>query len=139
MVQETLEEEKSEGVWSWVGGRGIERERANARGGDKVREREKGRTYVEREREKVREREKGCTYVERERAREHLAPPFIYFLPPGPSLFKLGLVKSAVLPAVLTLVLGPSYDLLLFYFHRLFPSLSFSHCHFGRFFPVLPT
>ena len=128
-----------------MGGRGIERERAHARGGDKVREREKGCTYVERERanahggDKVREREKGCTYVERERAREHFAPPFIYFLPPGPSLFKLGLVKSAVLPAVLTLVLGPSYDLLLFYFHRLFPSLSFSHCHFGRFFPILPT
>ena len=32
-----------------------------------------------------------------------------------------------------------SWDLLLFSFHGLFPSLSFSHCHFGLLFPVLPT
>ena len=32
-----------------------------------------------------------------------------------------------------------SLDLLLFYFHGLFPSLSFSHRHFGLLFPVLPT
>ena len=32
-----------------------------------------------------------------------------------------------------------SSDLLLFYFRRLFPSLSFSHRHFGLFFPILPT
>ena len=30
-------------------------------------------------------------------------------------------------------------DLLLFYFRRLFPSLSFSHRHFGLLFPILPT
>ena len=32
-----------------------------------------------------------------------------------------------------------SSDLLLFYFHGLFLSLSFSHCHFGLLFPILPT
>ena len=32
-----------------------------------------------------------------------------------------------------------SLDLLLFYFCRLFPSLSFSHRHFGLLFPILPT
>ena len=76
----------------------------------------------------------------RGREREsHLAPFFIcFFLPPGPVLCKLGLARSAVLPEVLTPVLGPSFDLPLFYFRRLFPSLSFSHHHFGLLFPVLP-
>ena len=60
-----------------------------------------------------------------------LAPLFMFLLPPGPALCNLGLVRSAVLPEVLTLVLGPSFDLLLFYFRGLFPSLSFSHRHFG--------
>ena len=47
-----------------------------------------------------------------------LAPLFIrFFLPPGPALCKLGLVRSAVLPEVLIPVLGPSFDLPLFYFH----------------------
>ena len=32
-----------------------------------------------------------------------------------------------------------SSDLPLFYFRRLFLSLSFSHCHFGLLFPILPT
>ena len=32
-----------------------------------------------------------------------------------------------------------SSDLPLFYSCRLFPSLSFSHCHFGLLFPILPT
>ena len=32
-----------------------------------------------------------------------------------------------------------SLDLLWFYFRGLFPSLSFSHCHFGLLFPILPT
>ena len=43
-----------------------------------------------------------------------------------------------VLPEVFTLVLGPSFDLPLFYFRGLFPSLSFSHRHFGLLFPILP-
>ena len=32
-----------------------------------------------------------------------------------------------------------SWDLPLFYFHELFPSLSFSHRHFGLLFPILTT
>ena len=32
-----------------------------------------------------------------------------------------------------------SSDLPLFYFHGLFLSLSFSHCHFGLLFPILTT
>ena len=60
-----------------------------------------------------------------------LAPFFIcFFLHPGPVLCKLG---CAVLPEVLTPVLGPSFDLPLFYFCGLFPSLSFSHCHLDSF------
>ena len=77
----------------------------------------------------------------RERERDSpLAPLFIFFfLPPGPAPCKLGLVRSAVLPEVLTPGLGPSFDLPLFYFRGLFPSLSFSHRHFGLLFPILTT
>ena len=77
----------------------------------------------------------------REREKESpLAPLFIcLFLPPGPALCKLGLVRSAVLPEVLTPVLGPSFDLPLFYFRGLFSSLAFSHRHFGLLFPILTT
>ena len=39
-----------------------------------------------------------------------------FFLPPRPALCKLGLVRSAVLPAVLTLVLRPSFVLFLWAF-----------------------
>ena len=70
--------------------------------------------------------EKAYTH-RRERVRELLAPPFICFLPPGPALCKLGSGRRAVLPEVLTLVLRPFFDLPLFYFCGLFPSLSFSH------------
>ena len=113
--------EESGGVcpctWGWRGGGGErERERAYARG----REREK-RVYA------------------RGREKEHLAPPFICFLPPGPALCKLDSARSAVLPEVLTLILGPFFDLPLFYFRWLFPSLSFSHRHFRLLFPILPT
>ena len=64
-----------------------------------------------------------------------LAPLFIRFSLPGPVLCKLGQPGVLfVFPEVLTPVLGP-----LFYFRGLFPSLSFSHHHFGLLFPVLPT
>ena len=81
---------------------------------------------------------------EREREWERERNPFgssfyVFFLPPGPALCKLGLVRSAVLSEVLTRVLGPSFDLPLLYFHGLFPSLSFSHHHFGLLFPILTT
>ena len=62
---------------------------------------------------------------ERERA-SPLAPLFIcFFLPPGPVLCKLGLARSAILPEVLILVLGPSFDLPLFYFCGFFSFLVF--------------
>ena len=64
-----------------------------------------------------------------------LAPLFICLSLPGPVLCKLGQPGVLfVLPEVLTLVPGP-----LFYFRELFPSLSFSHRHFGLLFPILPT
>ena len=44
-----------------------------------------------------------------------------FFSSPGPAQCKLGLGRSAVLPEVLTPVLGPSFDLPLFYFRGLFP------------------
>ena len=69
------------------------------------------------------EREKEHTHMG-ERERECLAPAFISFLPPGSALCKLGSTGSAVLPEVLTPVLGPFFDLPLFYFHGLFPFLS---------------
>ena len=60
----------------------------------------------------------------RERERESPLAPLLYvfFLPPGPAPCKLGLGRSAVLLEVLTLVLGPPFDLPLLYFHWLFPS-----------------
>ena len=84
-------------------------------------------------------REKERTQWEREQERALGSSFYIFFLLPGPALCKLGLVRSPVLPEVLTPVLGPSFDLPLFYFRRLFPSLSFSHCHFGLLFPILTT
>ena len=45
----------------------------------------------------------------------------------------------SVPPEVLTPVLGHSFDLPLFYFRRLFPSLPFNHHHFGLLFPILTT
>ena len=77
------------------------------------------------------ERERGERERERGLGREGespSAPLFVcFFLPPGPTLCKLGLGRSAVPPEVLTPVLRPASDLPLFCFHGLFPSLSFSH------------
>ena len=39
---------------------------------------------------------------ERDSAREGLAPPFMCFLPPGSTLYKLCSARSAILPEVLT-------------------------------------
>ena len=67
----------------------------------------------------------------RESPRESaLAPPFMFFLPPGPALCKLGLARSAVCSAW-SFHSGPRTFL--------WPSLSFSHRHFGLLFPILPT
>ena len=114
-------------------------ERTNARGVgggcvERVRERKSIRMWG-RERERERERE----HTQWEREKERLAPPFICFLLPRPALCKFGSARSALLPEVLTLVLGPFFDLPVFYFHALFPSLSFSHRHFRLLFPILPT
>ena len=73
-----------------------------------------------------------------ERKREHFGSSFYTSFPcPGPALCKLGQPRVLfVLPEVLTLVLGPSFDLPLFYFRGLFP---FSHRHFGLLFPIVTT
>ena len=78
--------------------------------------------------------------VWREKEREPFGSSCIcFFLPPEPALCKLGLAGALfVLPEVFTPVLGPSFDLPLFYFRGLFPSLSFSHHHFGLLSPILP-
>ena len=92
-------------------------ERASVLGRKRERVRERKSTHAV---GKGRER-KSVGTRERERAREHLAPPFICFLPPGPALCKLGSARSAVLPEVLTQVLRPSFVL----FSQAFPSLVF--------------
>ena len=83
-----------------------------------------------------RHKEKSTPARERDRERKlALAPLFICFSLPGPVLCKLGWPGVLfVLPEVLT----QSSDLSLFYFCGLFPSLSFSHHHFGLLFPILP-
>ena len=62
---------------------------------------------------------------------------FLCFSVPESVLCKLGQpgVLLFVLPEVLTSVLRPSFVL----FSRAFPSRSFSHRHFGLFFPILTT
>ena len=76
-----------------------------------------------------------------ERDRESPSALFLHVLSsPGPALCKLGQPGVLlVLAEVLTLVLGPSLDLPLFCFPGLFPSLCFSHRHFGLLFPILTT
>ena len=72
---------------------------------------------------------------ERERALWLL---FLYvFLSPWACPMQIGVLF--VLPEVLTLVLERSFDLPLFYFRGLFPSLYFSPRHFGLLFPILTT
>ena len=93
----------------------------------------------ERERKRKKERGSEHTHTWRRERKSFGSSFYVFFLPPGPALCKLGLVRSAVLPEVLTPVLGPSFDLLLFYFLGLFPSLSFSHHHLGLLFSILTT
>ena len=93
----------------------------------------------ERERQKERESETESTCTQERETPGPLAPLFkCFFPPPGPALCKLGQPGVLfVVPKVLTPVLGSSFDLPLFYFRGLFPSLSFSHCHSGLLFPIL--
>ena len=73
---------------------------------------------------------------EQKRGRRGLQPLFLCVSVPGPVLCKLGRPGVLlVLPEVLTPVLGPSFVL----FPRAFLSRSFSHPHFGLFFPILTT
>ena len=76
-----------------------------------------------------------------ERERAPFGSSFYMFSPPpGPALCKLGWPGALfVLPEVLIPVLRPSFDLPLFYFCGLFPSLTFSHHRFGLLFPILTT
>ena len=77
-----------------------------------------------------RERAHACTR-ERESERKRFGSSFyMFFLPPGPALCKFGLARSAVCSAW-SFHSGPRTFL--------WPSLSFSHRHFGLLFPILPT
>ena len=88
-------------------------------------------------------RPEGMLIQRRKEKRESLAlwlPLFMFFPPPGPALCKLGQPGVLfVLPEVFTLVLRPFFDFPLFYFQRVFPSLSFSHHHSGLLFPIQTT
>ena len=82
-------------------------------------QRHKEKRLEEREGEKEhvhfgeREREKEHVHVGAEERERALWLLFLcFFLPPGPALCKLGLVRSAVLPEVLPPVLGPALVLL---------------------------
>ena len=55
---------------------------------------------------------------------------YVFFPPPGPALCKSSLARSAVC-STWSLHSGPRTFL--------WPSLSFSHCHFGLLSPILPT
>ena len=66
-----------------------------------------------------------------------LAPLFIcFFLPLGLPYVNWDSKECCVFYLTSSL---QSLELPLFYFQGLFPSLSFSHCHFGLLFPILTT
>ena len=109
--ESVLEEEKSGGArqCAWWGCAGSEEGRAQARGGERAE----------------------STW---------LLLLYVIFPPSGPALCKLGLARSAV-GSSCSPHWGPRtfFILPLFYFPGLFPSLSFSHRHFGLLFPILST
>ena len=91
---------------------------------------------AKRERERDREREKENTC-----AQERETWPFgssFYMFFPLPGLPYVNWASQECSLSHLRSSLRTS-DLLLFYFHGLFPSLSFSHRHFRLLFPILPT
>ena len=79
-----------------------------------------------------REGERACVHARRrESMRKRFGSSFyMFFPPPGPALCKLGLARNAVCSAW-SLHSGPRTFL--------WPSLSFSHRHFGLLFLILPT
>jgi len=98
----------------------------------------------ERERERERKRDWECTcWGERERTHIGergpcpLAPLFTcFFFPMGLTYVNWASQESHLFYLRSSLQFS---DLTLFYFRRLFPSLSFSHCHSGLLFPILTT
>ena len=89
-----------------------------------------GETERERERERMHAGEK-------ERARERFGSSFYVSSSPWACPVQTGLSQESCLFYLKSSLW--SSDLLLFYFRGLFPSLSFSHRHFGLLFPILPT
>ena len=74
---------------------------------------------------------------ERERERKRFGSSFHMFSSPWACPLQIGLSQECCLFYLKSSLW--SSDLLLFYFRGLFPSLSFSHRHFGLLFPILPT
>ena len=76
-----------------------------------------------------------CASVQERERERHLAPLFICFF----LLLGLPCVNWASQEGCLVYLRSslPSSDLPLFYFNRLFPSLTFSHHHFGLLFSIL--
>ena len=88
--------------------------------------------------ERERERERKNTHtLERKRERKHFGSSFYVFSSTWAYLMQIGLSQECCLFYLKSSLW--SSDLLLFYFRGLFPSLSFSHRHFGLLFPILPT
>ena len=81
--------------------------------------------------------EGGSTQKTREASSSILAPLFMCFFSHHPCPPSLPYVNWANQEGCLFYL--RSSDLPLFYFHGLFPSLSFSHGHSGLFFPMLTT
>ena len=99
-------------------------------GGGVVGGREKEHTHVE-----GRERARARTHMEQRERESTLAPPFICFFLPWACPMQIGLSQECCLFYLRSSL--RSSVLPLFYFHGLFPSLSFSYCHFEILFPIL--
>ena len=87
-----------------------------------------------------REREgerKSARTRERKRERKHFGSFHMFFSSPWACPLQIGLSQECCLFYLKSSLW--SSDLLLFYFRGLFPSLSFSHHHFGLLFPILTT
>ena len=88
------------------------------------------------ETERERERERAGTW-EKKKERERFGSSFYMFSSTWACPMQIGLSQECCLFYLKSSLW--SSDLLLFYFRGLFPSLSFSHRHFGLLFTILPT